>query len=75
MLCELPFYNELSIAKMLTFAFRGYARSYRIGIIGSNYDRSGELTISKLSIEDLFSDLLDEIKGFDYIKYQITRKV
>ena len=30
------------------------------------------MTVSKLSIEDLFKDLLDEIKSF---KYQITLKV
>ena len=67
---ELSFYNEFSIVKT-SKAFRGYARSYRIEIIDSK-DPSVQLTISKASIEDLFRDLLDEIKGF---KYQITLKV
>ena len=35
-------------------------------------DPLARLEVSILSIEDLFKDLLDEIKGF---KYQITLKV
>ena len=52
-------------------AFKGYARSYNIKIIDWK-DPSVQLTIGTSSIEDLFKDLLDEIKGF---KYQITLKV
>ena len=67
---ELPFYDKSSIVK-ISKAFEGYARSYSIEIIDSK-DPSVQLTPSKSSIEDLFDDLLDEIKGF---KYQITLKV
>ena len=70
LLKELSFYNELNIEKT-SKAFKGYARSYSIEIIDSK-DPSGQLTTSKPSIEDLFKDLLDEIKGF---KYNITLKV
>ena len=46
-------------------------RSYKIEIIYSK-DPLVQLETSKSSIEDLFKDLLDEMKGF---KYQITVKV
>ena len=46
-------------------------RSYKIEIIDSK-DPLVQLETSKSSIEDLFKDLLDEMKGF---KYQITVKV
>ena len=64
MLCELPFYDELNIVKASN-AFKGYARSYSIEVIDLK-NPSVQLTISKPSIEDLFKDLLDEIKGFNY---------
>ena len=51
--------------------FKGYTRSYKIEIIDSK-DPLVQLETSKSSIEDLFKDLLDEMKGF---KYQITVKV
>ena len=54
LLFELPFFNELSIAKM-SKAFRRYARSYSTEIIDSK-DRSVQLTIRKPNIEDLFQD-------------------
>ena len=69
MLRKLSFYNELSIVKT-SKGFKGYARSYRIEIIDSK-DPSVQPTISKPSIEDLFKNLLNEIKG---LKYQITLK-
>ena len=69
MLRELPFYDELSIVKA-SKAFKGYARSYNIEI--DSKDPLIQLTTSKPRIEDLFNDLLKEIKGF---KYQITLKV
>ena len=47
-------------------AFKRYARSYKIKIIGSKYPLS-QLEASKSSIKDV----LDEIKGF---KHQITVK-
>ena len=70
MLHKLLFYDELSIVKT-SRAFKGYARSYCIEIIDSE-DPPVQFTISKPSIEDLFKDLVNEIKG---ITYQITLKV
>ena len=69
LLCEPTFYNELNIVKT-SIAFRGYTRSYGTEIIHSKYP-SVQLTISKPSTEDLFKDLLDEIKDS---KYQTTPK-
>ena len=47
------------------------ARSYKVEIVDSK-DPLVQLEASKSSIKDLFKDLLDEIKGF---QYQITVKV
>ena len=69
LLHELPFYDELSILKILQ-AFEKCARRYKIEIIDSK-DPLAQLKASKSSIEDLFKDLLDEMKGF---KYQTTVK-
>ena len=49
-------------------AFKGYAISYNIKIV-ERKDPIVQLDASKLSIKDLFNDLLNETKGF---KYQIT---
>ena len=70
LLQELLFYDELSIVKNLN-AFSGYARSYKVEIVDQK-DPLVQLEVSKSSIEDLFKDLLNEIKGF---KYQITLAV
>ena len=70
LLAELPFYKQLSIIKT-SQAFKGYAISYKADII-ERKDPILQLEVSKLSIKKLFSDLLDEIKGFNY---QITVKV
>ena len=70
LLAELPFYKQLSIIKA-SQAFKGYAISYKADII-ERKDPILQLEASKLSIKKLFSDLLDEIKGFNY---QITVKV
>ena len=51
--------------------FSGYAMSYKVEII-ENKDSIVQLKASKLSIKHMFSDLLNEAKGF---KYQITVKV
>ena len=67
MLRELPFHNKLNIVKT-SKSFRRYARIYRIEIIDLKHP-SVQLAISKPSIEDLFKDLVDEIKGF---RYQVT---
>ena len=52
-------------------AFSGYTMSYKVEII-ERKDPIVQLEASKSSIKDLFSDLLNETKGF---KYQITVKV
>ena len=67
LLHEDPFYDELSVLE-ISKAFKRYARSYKIEIIDSK-DSFAQLEANKSSIEDLFKDLLDEMKGF---KYQIT---
>ena len=67
LLLELPFCDELNVVKSSN-AFSGYARSYKVEII----DRKNpfvQFQASKSSIEDLFKDPSDEMKGF---KYQIT---
>ena len=70
LLAEQTFYEQLSIIKA-NQAFTGNAMSYKVEIVEKN-DLIMQLEASKLSIKDLFSDLLNEIKGF---KYQITVKV
>ena len=69
-LAELPFYEQLSVIKT-NQVFRGYAMSYKVEIIERKYPIV-QLEASKSSIKNLFSDLLNETKGF---KYQITIKV
>ena len=70
MVSELPPYDELNVIKT-NHAFRGYAMSYKVEIIEKK-DPIKQLEASKSSIKDLFSDLLNETKGF---KYQIAVKV
>ena len=67
LLKELPFYDELSIVKNKT-AFSGSARSYKIEIADKR-DIVLQLKASKISIVELFKDLLIELKRFEY---QIT---
>ena len=69
-LAELPLYEQLRVMKT-NQAFAGYAMSYKVEII-ERKDPIVQLEASKSSIKDLFSDLLNETKGF---KYQITVKV
>ena len=69
-LAELPFYEQLSVIKT-NQVFRGYAMSQKVEII-ERKDPIVQLEASKSSIKDLYSDLLNETKGF---KYQITAKV
>ena len=69
-LAELPFYEQLGIIKT-DQAFRRYAMSYKVEIIEKK-DPIVQLELSKLSIKDLYNDLLNKTKGF---KYQITVKV
>ena len=70
MLSELPFYEELNVIKT-NHAFRGCAMSYKKELVEKK-DPITELEASKSNIKDLFSDLLNETKGF---KHQITLKV
>ena len=70
LLSELPFYEELNVIKT-NHAFRGFAMSYKVELVEKK-DLIIQLEASKSSIKDLFSDLLNETKGF---KYQITLKV
>ena len=70
LLSELPFYEELNVIKT-NHAFRGYEMNYKVEIT-ERKDPIYQLETSKLSIKDLFSDLLNGTKGF---KYQITLKV
>ena len=56
LLVELPFYEPPSIIKT-DQAFKGHAMSYKV-------DPILQLEASKLSIKNLFSDLLNEFKGF-----------
>ena len=67
LLHELPFYDELSAVET-SKAFKRYARSCKVQIIDSK-DPLVQLEASKSSIGDLFKDLLNKIKGF---QYQIT---
>ena len=70
LLPELPFYDQLNIIKT-DHGFSGYAVSYKVEIVDKK-DPIVQLEASKLSIKDLFNDLLNETKGF---KYKITVKV
>ena len=69
-LAELPFYEQLSVVKT-NQAFRGYVMSYKIKIVERKVGIV-QLGANKSSIKDLFTNLLNETKGF---KYQITLKV
>ena len=66
-LAELPFYEQLSVIKT-NQVFRGYAMSYKVEIVEKK-EPIVQLKASKSSIKDLFSDILNETKGF---KYQTT---
>ena len=69
-LAELPFYEQLCVIKT-DQAFTGYAMSYKVEI-SKKKDQIVQFKASKLTIKDLFSDLLNETKD---LKYQITVKV
>ena len=60
----------MNIVKNKT-AFSGYVQSYKIEIADKR-DAIVQLKASKISIVELFKDLLIELKGF---KYQITLAV
>ena len=60
-LIELPFYEQLDVIKT-DQAFSGYAMSYKVEIV-ENKDPIVQLKPSKSSIKNLFSNLLNGIKG------------
>ena len=64
LLAELPFYERLSVIKT-DQEFSGYARSYKVKIVEKK-DPIVQLEASKLSTKDLFSNLINKIKGFKY---------
>ena len=64
LLKELPFYDDFSIVKNKT-VFSGYAQSYKIEIVDKR-DVAVQLKASKISIVELFKDLLIELRGFIY---------
>ena len=70
LLAELPFYEQLNVIKT-NQAFGGYAMLYKVEIV-ERKDPIIQLEASKSSIKDLFTNLLNETKGF---QYQITVKV
>ena len=70
LLSELPFYEELSVVKT-DKAFRRYGMRYKIDLIGKK-DPLSQIEASKSSIKDLFHDLLDETKGFKYLKLKLN---
>ena len=70
LLAELPFHEQQSIIKT-NQGFTGYAMSYKVEIVEKK-DPIVQLDASKSSIKDLFSNLLNETKGF---KHQITVKI
>ena len=67
-LIERPFYEKMDVIK--TEEASGYATSYKVQIVGRK-DLIVQIKASKLSIKNLFNDILNETKGF---KYQITVK-
>ena len=58
-LVELPFYEQLSVIKTYQ-AFKGYEMSYKVEIIEKK-DPILQLEASKLSINNLSNDLLNEL--------------
>ena len=70
LLFELHFYEELNVIKT-NQGFRGYTMSYKVEIVEKE-DPIEQLEASKTSVKGLFSNLLNETKGF---KYEITLKV
>ena len=68
-LLELPLFEQLNVIKT-NGAFKGYTISYKVEIFEIK-DPLVQFKANKLSIKNLFSDLLNETKSF---KHQITLK-
>ena len=64
--------EQLSIIKE-DQAFRGYAMTYKVEIIEKK-DPIVQLEASKSSIKDLFSDLINETKGFIRLLQKVCLK-
>ena len=64
LLSELPIYEELNVIKTI-LAFRRCTISYKVEIVGEK-NTIKQLEVSKPSIKDLFSDVLNEKKGCKY---------
>ena len=74
LLAELPFHDQLSIIKT-DQALTGYRMSYKVEIV-ERKDPIVQLKASKLSIKDLLSNLINEMKGFKYqITVRLTKKI
>ena len=61
----LPLYDSVGISKRER-AFRGYAETYNVEVTDRK-SLSDSLFLAKSSIIDLFSDLLEEKRGFKYV--------
>ena len=48
------------------YAFKGYAETYNVEVVDKK-SLSDSLFLAKSSIVDLFSDLLEEKRGFKYV--------
>ena len=67
---ELPFFEKLSMIKT-NRVFSGYGMSYKVEIVEGK-DLIVQSEASKLSIKNLFGDLLNEMNGIRLrIRYQI----
>ena len=61
----LPFYHSVGISRK-QHALRGYAETYEVEVV-DKISLSDSLFLAKSSIIDLFSDLLEEKRGFKYV--------
>ena len=65
LLRQLPLYDDINILRK-EMAFRGYDETYELEII-NNRSLSDLLFMSKISVKNLFDELLREKSGFKYI--------
>ena len=70
----LPLYDTVGISKR-QYAFKGYAETYNVEV-ADRKSLSDSLFLAKSSIIDLFKDLLQEKRGFEYVlSTKITLKI
>ena len=73
LLRQLPLYDDINILRK-EMAFRGYDETYELEII-NNRSLSDLLFMSKISVKNLFDELLREKSGFKHIiSVKITLK-